>query len=121
MKHPHRSVSMVGRLSHRLVGSESGSCVAIDLSSVGAAPFEEFVGVYDDLYDVMTETLVVSERRLNSSKPVLVVGLEVFVDGEPTRPILRAPGKILDPRLQRPERPVPRRADRSFGGQGLRS
>lgn len=70
--------------------SESRSAFGIDLASVHSAPFDEFIGVYDDLFERCSLTLEFLDRSFHASEPVIVVGLEVGIEGEPSRPVLFA-------------------------------
>lgn len=71
-------------------GSVSCACLGIDLSSVHSAPFEEFIGLYIDLFDKASSLLGFLDGLFRTLEPVIVVGLEIGVDGQPSRPIFFA-------------------------------
>lgn len=73
-------VSVVGVASMELISGEVGSAIGIDLASVNAAPVDEFGGLYDDLINTMAFCLKALELRLHAAQPMLIVGLEVWVD-----------------------------------------
>ena len=73
--------------SHRFGRSEGSASHAVGFSfDVIAAPFEEFIGVYDDLHHVVTQSFALLDVNLEPTKPGLILGLETY-DRTPTRPI----------------------------------
>jgi hypothetical protein len=73
--------------SHRSVGC---AALGIDLGSVSSAPFDEFVGVYNDLLNQCSLLLQLFNSRFHSFEPMIVIGLEIGIDGQPSRPIFFA-------------------------------
>jgi hypothetical protein len=68
-------------------GGVLGACVALDFASVSAAPADEFVGLYDDLFSRLTSLLSLFDGGFDLAEP-LIICWELGVDGLPSRPIL---------------------------------
>lgn len=79
--------------NHSSVG---GPCLGIDLASVRSAPFEKFVNTYIDLFGKAATLLELFDGCLHSFEPMIVVGLEFGIDGQPTRPVLFAEPSYRD-------------------------
>lgn len=62
--------------------------VAIDLASaVETAPPEKLVGIENRLLDVVTSSQALADRVFGLGQPPLIVGFEVGIDGQPSRPV----------------------------------
>jgi hypothetical protein len=94
------SLSVVGVLSRREVGGESSSVIAIGLDAGLAAPSQEGLRVYDDLFEAMSRALEAGDRALDFVEPLGVRRLECRVNLSPPAPVLfPEPGNSDDSQL----------------------
>lgn len=66
------------------------AAVGLDLASVHSAPFDECVGVYLNLFAKCALRLVALDNCGHPLQPVVIVGLEIGIDGKPSGPVLFA-------------------------------
>jgi hypothetical protein len=84
-----RRASATAVLSFQVGGDECRTGIGIDLAAESAAtPCKEFIGVYNDLLNGLARVLPLFEERLSAAQPMVIVRLDVRVDGAPASPVL---------------------------------
>ena len=81
------TISVAGALNHGLPSGEIRPSLAVDFSAIDAAPLDEFIRLYDHLYDAVAGSFVLLNGLLGSTEPNLVVGLKVTIDSRPPLPV----------------------------------